>query len=73
MAVVLQPEHGLFGSDCVNEYQLFSDMIAARNHIYEYHTCYTGRKDYDFINKTIKAINEFVSSCSTSRTFTCQQ
>lgn len=62
MAVVLQPEHGPFGPDCVNEYQLFSDMKVERNKIYEYHTCYTGRKDYYFINKTIKTINELVSS-----------
>ena len=47
----------------MNNFALLSDMKVARNRIYEYHSCYSGRKDNNFINKTLQVVNEMVSRC----------
>ena len=51
----------LFGPACINNYELLADMKVTRNRIYEYHTCYAGRKDFYFINRTLQAVEEMVS------------
>lgn len=57
-----QPKYGVSGSECVNNYQLIADMKVTRNQIYRNHSCYSGVKDYHFINKTLQAVKTFVSS-----------
>lgn len=59
--LVFQEGYGYFGPFCMNNFALLSDMRVTRNHIYEYHSCYTGRKDYNFINKTLRTVKEMVS------------
>lgn len=51
----------LFGTACIRNYELIADMKVTRNQIYEYHSCYTGRKDFYFINRTLQIVKEIVS------------
>ena len=58
---VFQQDYGAFGPACINNYELMLDIKVTRNRIYEYHTCYAGKKDFYFINRTLQAVEEMVS------------